>query len=173
MNLKSKLWLLLLSSSLASSILLIGIAGIIGRFYSDGYTHPELDALGHQISRELEQVGTDDEQIQARLLAFHNEHPHINLTWFTGNGELRFATDGRRSDFDMKEFMNKFLNMPSNLWEKGKEIALLFDWQQERQQQFLMMTLSSDDMQGSQIFIYIQDSMQLIKLVHSHLSSLL
>ncbi|GIQ70793.1 sensor histidine kinase [Xylanibacillus composti] len=165
MNLKSKLWLLLLASSLSSLILLIGIAAVIGLIFNQGYTHHNLSELGNQLSRMMEQIGPDDEQIQQQLAAFRNEHPHIDLTWLSENGELRYATDGRTSDYNMNELMNRFLNMPSNLWENEAEITLIFDWQWEGLQQFLVMSLPSEVMQSSQIFIYIQNSAQFIQLL--------
>ncbi len=124
-----------------------------------------MNELGDQLSREAEQAGADSEQILERLADFRKEHPLIDLAWLGANGELHYATDGRTTDYDMNELMNRFLNMPSSLWEKGADITLLFDWQREGRQQFLVMMLPSDVMQGSQIFVYIQDSAQFIQLL--------
>lgn len=165
MSLKSKLWLLLLSSSLTALLLLIGTSAIIGLLFNQGYTHENLNELGHQLTEQAQRSNANPEQIEGLLTAFKTEHPSIEISWLTEDGQLRYATDGRTADYNMNELMNQFLHMPFNLWEKDREISLLFDWSLENKQQFLMMSLPSNAMQGSQIYIYIQNNAQFIQLL--------
>ncbi|MET3506229.1 HAMP domain-containing sensor histidine kinase [Halalkalibacter oceani] len=165
MNLRGKLWLLLFSSSLTSLLLLIGIAAVIGWLFNQGYTHQSLNAFGQELARQAEQSEAEAGRTVELLDDFHRSHPAIELAWLRADGQLRYATDGRNVDYDINELMNLFVNMPAYLWEEGEQIALLFDWQAGEEQQFLVMTLANEAMQGSQIFVYIQDYAQFGQLL--------
>ncbi|MCM3761925.1 HAMP domain-containing histidine kinase [Alkalihalobacillus oceani] len=165
MNLRGKLWLLLLSSSLTSLLLLIGIAAVIGWLFNQGYTHQNLNTLGQELARQAQQSEAESGQTADLLEDFQRDHPVIELAWLGADGQLRYATNGRTFDYDINEVMNLFLNMPQYLWEEGEQITLLFDWQTGEEQQFLIMSLPNDAMQGSQIFVYIQDYAQFGQLL--------
>ncbi|HEU5139790.1 MAG TPA: HAMP domain-containing sensor histidine kinase [Bacillales bacterium] len=165
MTLRTKLWLLVVASSLTGIFLLISMTLIIGALFNKGYTHVELNQIGENLAQEAEQTDGGTNQVKAIFSRYVKQHPAMQLEWFSEDGTLRYATDGQTDPYSFQQMMSRFLNMPSSLWETGEDITLVFDWEQKNNRQYLLMTLPSEAMNGSQFFFYVRDNLTLFQLL--------
>lgn len=165
MNLTMKLWLFIISSTLAGLSLFFAATLLIGSFSKQGYTHVELQEIGHQLVRELEQINISSENFEEGFLPFFNQHPEIELEWFNTDGSLIYASNGRTDEYYFDEIMERFLNMPSNLWETGQDITLVFELGKVPNRQFLILSLPSEAMQSKQIYFYVRDNIDFVQLL--------
>ena len=59
MNLKTKLWLLIIASTLTGLCLFIAAAWMTGSLFNQGYTHVELNEIGDRLAAEAAQSPPD------------------------------------------------------------------------------------------------------------------
>ncbi len=163
MNLRTKLWLLIVASTFTGICLFSIATWVTGELTNHGYTHKELNELGIELTKEAAQVPPS--QVDAIFDRFAMEHPTVQLDWFDQDGSLQYASDGRMHDYDFASIAKRFLNMPANLWEDDRNITLVFDWKQDTRSQFLFMSLPSNAMQNKQFFFYVRDNLTYVQLL--------
>lgn len=165
MNLRTKLWLLIVTSTIAGFLLLFGIILIMGALFNKGYTHGSLNQIGTSFTAKAEQLENQPDQVKSLIDRYAKEHPDLRLEWFGHDGTLRYDSDGRTRPYSFDEWSNRFLNMPFSLWESDQTITLVFTWGQTDHSQYLYLSLPSEAMQGNQVYLYIRNNIAMLQLL--------
>jgi len=165
MKLKTKLWLAILASTITGLFMFFGISWVSGNLFNNGYTHAELDMLGKGLVVEAEQTDSQPGQVQALFNRFTEKHPQLRLEWFSQDGTPLYASDGQTLAYDFDELMERFVNMPANLWTPGEDITLVYDWGNDNSQNYLIISLPSEAMQNTQLFFFVRDAVSLLQLM--------
>ncbi|MCU6710549.1 HAMP domain-containing histidine kinase [Paenibacillus sp. J5C_2022] len=164
MTLRTKMWLLIVSSTMAGFILLFLTGYFIGEIFNKGYTHLTLHEIGTTLAETAQELGDDTTGVIALIEQVKAEHPSLQLEWLAADGSMLHATSGRTAPYTFQEMSDRFINMPFSLWESGKEIAMVFSWKRQ-QQQYLYMTLPGDSMKNNQLFFYMRNRIDLLQLL--------
>ncbi|MFD0958136.1 HAMP domain-containing sensor histidine kinase [Paenibacillus chungangensis] len=171
MNLKTKLWLMVITASFTGLVLFIASIVIMGSLTSRGYTHESLNQIGHQLVEDAGNQALDlkrgevDERIQSLLDLTRDEHPQMSLEWFSKEGTLQYATNQRKEPYAFDEMMERFVGMPNKLWGFDDEaVTLVFHWALDNEPQYLIMSMPSKEMRGTQVFVYVRQSWMLLTL---------
>lgn len=170
MKLRSKLWLLILASSVSSLVLFVGSVWIISIF-TDGYTQSSLQQIGQQWTMEAEKQaavsnnGDMERQIKELLDQYHAEHPLVHMDWISSNGDLQYATDQRQESYTYAEMLDRFVGMPAKLWAADDLVNMAFEWKLNEEKQYLVLSMSSAAMQGTQFFFYVREFWMFIYLI--------
>lgn len=172
MNLKTKLWLMVITASFTGLVLFIASLVIMGSFTGRGYTHESLNQIGNQLAAEADERATDssrgntEARIQTLFEQIRNEHPQIRLEWFSKDGTLQYATEPRKETYAFDEMMERFVGMPQKLWGfDGEVVTLVFDWALDHEPQYLIMSVPSTEMRGTQAFFYVRQTWMLLTLL--------
>lgn len=163
MNLKTKLWMLIVASSIIGLSVFILASWMFGSLFNKGYTHVTLDGIGTELVKEAEINSTSTDQMRDVFLRFQEQHPRIQLEWFTADGELLYASDGRTQPYRFRELMNRFVEMPSGLWTTGRDITLVFEGRSSAH--YLVMTVPNEAMQSKQLFLYVRNPTEFLQLL--------
>ncbi|MCU6711950.1 ATP-binding protein [Paenibacillus sp. J5C_2022] len=172
MNLRTKLWLMVIAASFTGLVLLIASIVIMGSFTSRGYTHESLNQIGNQLVEDAGNQAVDlnkrevDERIQSLLDHTRDEHPQMSLEWFSKDGTLQYATNQRKKPYAFDEMMERFAGMPDKLWGFNNEVVtLVFHWALDNEPQYLIMSMPGKEMRGTQVFVYVRQSWMLLTLL--------
>lgn len=165
MRLTTKLWLLIVASIVAGFLLFIAATWLIGSWFTQGYTHVQLNDLGTSLAAEAEGSPSPDQAISL-FARFVDRHPQLRVEWFSQAGTLRYASDGRTQSYAFDELMNRFLDMPSSLWESGgRDITLVFDFEYFSETQYLVLSLPGEAMLNNQIYFYVRENKDYFQLL--------
>ncbi len=170
MKLKSKLWLVILGSSL-TSLLLFVVAILIVSLLTNDYTHDTMQQIGQQWTAQAEKQAADSNQdeakqhIKALMDQYHASHPSIHFDWISSNGVLQYATSGRQAAYTYEEMLDRFVGMPAKLWAEDDLASIAFEWMLHGDKQYLILTMPSSEMQGTQFFVYVRESWMIIQLI--------
>src|SRR5690606_9779887 len=162
MTLRTKLWLLIIASTVTGFVLLLALTWGYGVVANQGYTHTALHQMGTKFADEAVQLAGQPERVKALIDRVAGEHPQIRLEWFSNEGQLLYSSDGRVEPYTFDEQMARFENMPFNLWESGKTVTLNFAWEMAGERHYLFMSLPSEAMQSKQIFFYMRHNSDFI-----------
>ncbi|MBD2862233.1 sensor histidine kinase [Paenibacillus oceani] len=172
MNLRTKLWLMVIVASFTGLVLFVASLVIMGSFTARGYTHESLNRIGNELAEEAgkQDMEPDREQIKTRIQTLldrtQNEYPQMSLEWFSKDGTLQYATDQRKEAYTFDEMMERFVGMPGKLWGFDNELAtLVFHWALDNEPQYLIMSMPSKEMRGTQAFVYVRQSWMLLTLL--------
>lgn len=165
MKLRNKLWLIIVLSSIVSVAMLVGFTFLIGALFSDGYTHKQLTSLGEEWVAELQEAGSDHDQIQHLLDTYKGNHPEVSLSVLSADGDILFTTLEHGQKLTFREGLDHFVGMPNNMWQSGKKVSFVFSWVHEGNTNYLLMELPSDVMLSNQVFLYVRDNASLLQLV--------
>jgi len=165
MNLKTKLWLLIAASSITGIILFVSTTWLLGSLLNQGYTHQSLTDIGERITEEAERSAADPAMIREVMDRYAELYPDINFEWITNDGELVYATDGRQQAYRFEEMMDRFLNMPDNLWQTGDTVTLMFDSSLNGSRHYFFLSLPSEAMQSSQVYFYVRDNASFLQWI--------
>lgn len=172
MKLRTKFRWLVGASSVTGLVMLIGSLVIIAVFFTHGYSLTLLEEIGNNLTKAAtaQSAGLDDHAASDRVNRLidqaHAEEEQLNFEWYSSDGTLRYATDSRKASLNFDEMMDRFSRMPNNLWGYDQEEAtLVFNWEQNNKRQYLVMTIPSTAMQGTQFYIFTRHLVLLFHLL--------
>lgn len=165
MKLNVKLGLLIIASSILGLVVFIVSSVIIGNIFSKGYVHQELNALGHQVVEEAEQVQTNPSLIIDLLERTVSEHPQLDLQWVTQDGTMIYATSGRTENYTFHEISSKFIHTPDRYWMPGLDVTFVFPWEKGQEWQYFILQLPVEAMQASQASLSVREYSDIFLLV--------
>ncbi|WP_168118617.1 HAMP domain-containing sensor histidine kinase [Paenibacillus sp. HB172176] len=173
MNLRTKLWLMVFTASFTGLVLFVASLAIMGSMNARGYTHEMLNQIGSQLAEEAGQQAEEaggPEQAKTRVETLmnltRNEHPKMRFEWFSKDGALLYATDHRKKAYSFDEMMRRFSGMPEKLWGfDNEEVTLVYQWALDNDSQYLILSVPSTEMRGTQLFIYVRNSWLLFTLL--------
>lgn len=172
MKLRTKFRWLVVASSVTGLIMLVGSLVFISVFFTHGYSLGLLQQIGSNLTIEAAEQTEGIDEITAsdrvkRLIdQAHAKEEPLHFEWYSSDGTLQYATNGRKATRTFDEWMDRFVEMPGNLWGYDEEEATLaFEWEQNNKRQYLIMTIPSQAMQGTQFYVYTRDLVLLLNLL--------
>lgn len=172
MKLKTKFRWLTLASTITAIFLLIGSLVFISVFFTHGYSLGMLQQIGNNLTLEAatQTVGIDEitasDRVKRLIDQAHAKEEPLHFEWYSSDGTLQYATNGQKASRTFDEWMDRFIEMPDNLWGYDEEEATLaFEWEQNNKRQYLIMIIPSQAMQGTQFYIYTRDLVLLLNLL--------
>jgi signal transduction histidine kinase len=172
MKLRTKFRWLTFASTVTGLLLLIGSLVFIGVFVSTGYSLSTLKQIGNNLTIEAaaQTIGIDDITASDWVIRLidqaHAKEEQLHFEWYSSDGTLQYATDGRKASRTFDEWMERFVDMPDNLWGYDEEEATLaFEWEQNNKRQYLIMNIPSQAMQGTQFYFYARNLVLLLNLL--------
>lgn len=170
MNLQWKMMLLILASTITGILLLISSSIFVGFFFTDGYTHNDLNRIGNELAGEAELQASDadqekaKDQVESLIKRYRQQHSSIQWEWFSEDGTLQYATSQRSEPYTFDQLMDRFVGMPDKLWGTDEKITLIYKWEWINRPQYLILSVSSQAMQGTQLSLYVKQYWMLVYL---------
>ena len=162
---RTKLWLVMLISPLGSLLLFLLLSQITGNILFKGYNLNKLNIISQDTLKTIEQQRAfDKEKIQPILDQVRIQNPALRFEWLTSDGKVIYDTSGEMKSYDFKQFADRFLNMPNNLWGEDKTISLEYSVNNNGQSYYLLMSLPSEAMKPGLINIYVRSFKVLLTL---------
>lgn len=157
MRIRTKLWLFILISAVASLFLFIFLSITMGKILNKGYDLNQLGGIAFStLSTINEQTTFDLEHIKPVLDNVHQAHPNFRFEFIRASGMPVYDTSGVMKEYQFQELAERFLNMPANLWNDGREISLIITTERDEQSYYLLMSLPSELMKSGQLYIFFR-----------------
>ncbi|OMF30113.1 hypothetical protein BK133_17275 [Paenibacillus sp. FSL H8-0548] len=157
MKSRTKLWMLMLISAIASILLFIALSVVLANIGDRGYDLNSLNAISQEVLDTIEeQQAFHAADITPLLDNTHSNHPDIRFEWIAEDGSTIYDTLGEKNNYDFRQLADRMLYMPQNLWGVDEPITLTFSISLQDQPYYLLMSLSSDAMKQGQIYFFMR-----------------
>ncbi|NHN33068.1 HAMP domain-containing sensor histidine kinase [Paenibacillus agricola] len=157
MKLRTKLWLLVVTSIVLSLTLFIVLSVWIGQKYNQGYSLNSLDNIISTTIRQMqdEQAFAKD-RVQPILDNAHQQDPQLRFEWIASDGIPIYDTSGQSIPYSFKELADRVTHLPTNLWTDGEQITLAASTDKDGQSYYLLVSLPSEAMEPGQFYFFMR-----------------
>ena len=157
MSIRIKFLFFIFVSVFSSFLLFIILFLAMGSILNKGYDLPKLTEISQQALNTIEeQQAVSMLGVKPILEQIHYTHPNLRLEWLASDGTTIYDTSGAFTHYDFKEIVERFINMPSNLWSESGQVSLAYSYIYQGDTYYLFLSLPSEFMKDGQIYVFIR-----------------